>query len=265
MINLDFLARQYFWLDKPVEYQLKSQDKILIYPISIANSEIFLSCVDLLMIEKNELPKPEYIAMSYLDFIFHVFINNSNKEMAETAKTQLATLLHLCLGWENNIEVNLTKNNKIQLIHNNIVLNNKDFEDIKRIILYQNFIDYDDSYINPDLKKAINEMNELKFKNMDFPTLERKIAIITAHCGITKQVQMDMTFRSHSLLFKEVCGEVDYSTFRTAGLISNMFSKHPQPIEEWIYKKKHNKYAKYFTNEQEYNTSMGGSNYIQKI
>ena len=264
MIDFDFLSRQYFWFDKPVLYQLKKQNDILIYPILVQDSEIFLSCIDLFMIDKNDLPNPEFISMSYLDFIFNVFIASKDKEMSDKAKMQFLTLLKLCLGWENNVELIINKHNKLQLLHENILLNGKDFEDIRKIILYQNFVDYDDSYINPDLRKTINEMNELKFKDIDFPTMERKMAIITAHCGLSKKEQMQMTFRSHSMLFKEVCGEVDYSTFRTAGLISNMFSKKSHPIEDWIYKKKHNKYEQYFTTEQKYNASMGGGDYIQK-
>ena len=67
---------------------------------------------------------------------------------------------------------------------------------------------FNDDYINPDLKKSMNEQDELKFKNIEIPSLERKIAIISSHTGILPKEQFDMTLRSHSLLFKEVASEV---------------------------------------------------------
>lgn len=265
MIDIEFLSKVYFWFDLPVPYQITKEKEILIYPISVKDSEIFLSCVDIISIDKNSLNDPKFISMSYLDFLVDVFILNENQSFAKQSKFQLAFLLKKCLKWEDETEIKIVvdEKNRSKIIYKDYEIKSKQFEDIRRIILYQNLIDFDDSYINPEIKEVINEVEQLKMKSIEVPNLERKIAIISAHTGILKSNQIEMTYRSHSALFKEVYGEVDFTTVRTAALIGNMFSKKKNELEDWIYKKKQNKYGKYFTSQEEYKKSMGGNNSIQ--
>lgn len=264
MIDIEWLSKQYFWFDKTVPYTVSNGKEIQITPITVEESEIFLSYVDLFNIDKNNLNDPKFISMPYLSFIYYALLGSSNEELSTRAKIQFAGLMKMCLGWETDINLLESERNKIRLIHNDIVVTGKQFEDIRRIILYQNLLGFDDTYIDPDIKQVIDEVDNLRLQDIDMPNLERKMAIISAHTGLSKQSQMKMTYRSHSALFREVAGEVEYSTFRTAGLIGNMFSKKPQEIEDWIYRKKHNKYEKYFTTETKYNTSMGGSGHVRQ-
>lgn len=262
MIDLELLAKTYFWFDKPVPLTTQNGKTLMITPVSVEDSVMFVSWVDLLCIDKNSFPNPEYISMSYLDFIAKVLIQSDNVEIAKYTTTQLVSLLRLCLGWDKDIQLRYNERNKAVLSHEDCIINSKLFDDIKRIILYQNLIDYDDTYINPDVKQAINEVEELRHKNIVVPTLERKMAIITAHTGLSKEQQMKMTYRSHCLLFKEVYGEVDYLSVRTALMIGNMLSKKKVDIEDWIFKKQRSKYEQYFTSEDKYSASMGGQNSI---
>lgn len=265
MIDIEFLSKVYFWFDLPVPYNLGNDKQIFIYPIGVKNSEVFLSSIDIISVDKNSLNDPKYISMSYLDFLLSAFILNDNQNVSEFSKIKLAFLLSACLQWENQTEIKIIVDDKKKgkIIYKDYEIKSKQFEDIRRIILYQNLIDFDDSYINPDVKEVINELEKINSKNIEIPNMERKMAIITAHTGISKQSQMEMTYRSHTALFKEVYGEVDYSTVRTAALIGNMFSKKKNEIEDWIYKKKQNKYSKYFTSQEQYSKSMGGSKSIR--
>lgn len=265
MINIDLLSKIYFWFDLPVPYMLDNNKEIFIYPIKVKDSETFLSCIDIIGIDKNSLSDPKYISMSYLDFLLLTFVFNEDKKISEFSKIKLGFLLSKCLRWddEQDIKILVDGNGRGKIIYKDFEIRPKQFEDIRRIILYQNLIDFDDSYINPDVKEAINELEKVKFKNIESPNIERKMAIITAHTGISKKVQIEMTYRSHTTLFKEVYGEVDYSTIRTAALIGNMFSKKKNEIEDWIYKKKQDKYSKYFTSQEQYSKSMGGNKYIR--
>lgn len=246
-IDLDFLTRNYFYFDKPVEYKL-SEYSIQIHPISVEFSEIFLSSIGLFSIDKNSLPDASIISMSYLQFITDVLLTN------DFARQQFINLLSLCLDMK---QPKIAKDNFNKSLlfegNNKFFINGIQFEDIRRIILYQNILHFDDNYINPDLKKAMIETDELKNKGIDFPNLERKIAIITAHTGISKEEQLKMTYRSHSLLFEEVCGEIEFTTIRPIALFSGQGSK----IDHWIYKKKRNKFDGYITSIDDYTKSMG--------
>lgn len=258
-IDLDFLSRTYFWFDLPVEYKLKNKNVVKIYPISVKDSEMFLSWIDILTIDKNSLPNPEYISMSYLEFIIKTLLTSEDKDIAQSATSKLVFILKLCLKWEDDVSIRVNDIGKPVLVHGDIEINGKSFEDIRRIILYQNILDFDDSYINPDLKQAMAEVDEVKSKDLVFPTLERKFAIVSSHSGITKAQQLEMTYRSHSALFKEVCNEVEFISARTGVMVGNMFSKQKIEFEDWVYKKKRSKYEDYFTTQDSYSKSMGGS------
>lgn len=247
-IDIDFYKKAYFYFDKPVDYQIK--DKLIkIYPVAVEDSEVFLSSMNILMVDKNSSPSVEIIQMSYLEFIYKFLFQD------QTNIDRFVNILKYCLHI-NSPYIGFDENNKPYLVdkENDILIGPKDFDNIKRLILYQNLIHYDDEYINPELKAAMSEVDELRNKGIDTPTIERRIAIITAHCGLSKREQLQMTYRSHSLLFEEVYGEVEFTTLRPVAL----FGGNSDKIDNWIYKKKKGKFDGYVTDAEKYSASMGG-------
>ena len=249
-IDINLLTRTYFYFDEPVIYKLNNYD-LQIFPITVKQSEFFLHSIGLFSVDKNSAPNVEIIQMSYLRFILSVLIPADDANLSK-----FTNLLSLCLHMDDP-RIQITNANKINLIEGEgkYSINELQFEDIRRIILYQNLIRFDDTYINPELKKAMQETDELKNKDIDYPTIERKMAIITAHTGLSKKEQMDMTYRSHSLLFEEVYNEVDFTTIRPAVA----FSGNDNKLEHWIFKKKKNKMDKYITQVDKYAQSMGSN------
>ena len=257
-VNLDSITRSYFYFDDPVPYKLSDDTQILISPISLKFSEIFLSSIDILMIDKNSIPDAKIIQMSYLKYIFKILL--ADKEFGQLNKIKLCNILFGCLGLK-QFELREYSDNKIYIYDksSNIKISEKQFDEIKTIILHQNFYKYDDSYINPEVKQAMNEVDEEKNKEYEIPNLERRIAIISSHTGITKKDQLQMTYRSHSILFDEVCGEIDYTTVRSVALFTGQDDK----IENWIYKKHKNKFDNYFVSTNQFSKSMGGNGNIK--
>ena len=251
-IDLDYLAKAYFYFDQPVPYKLDDEHNIYINPISVKNSHFFLDSVDLLTMDKNSFPNPVIIQMSYLQFILDVLLQGDMKK-ANAQKMQ--NLLVLCLGMKRPVAYKNEKG-KPYLIEgdNEYQITHKQFEDIKRIILYQNIPHFDDSYINPEAKAAMNQIDILKNQDYEDITIERKIAIIAAHTGVLKKDQLDMTYRSHCLLYEEVCGEVEFTTTRPLALFGGKGKEFPH----WIHRKKKNKFNDYFVSDKAYNKSMGG-------
>lgn len=252
-LNIDLYRRAYFYFDKPVDYVMN--DKILyIHPVLVKDSEIFLSSVSVLDTDKNSSDSVEVIQMSYLDFIYKVLFQD------EINISRFINILRYCLHIENP-EIGYDENQKPFLKDKDtgIVIKSKDFENIRRLILYQNLVHYDDEYINPEAKKAMDELNSLRNANIELPSIERKMAIIMAHCGINKREQMTMTYRSHSLLFEEVYGEVEFETTRPILLYAGKGNE----IEHWIYRKKKSKFDGYFQSAKQYTEKMGGDSAIK--
>lgn len=262
-INLDQLEKVYFWFDEPVPYKLKDGNTVFIRPITLKKTEIFKPCADILDIDKNALPDAKIISMSYLQFLIE-YVLNHNGEKNEIGVLKMVSVLNLCLGWERPVYA-YDENGKPFLYDekDKVVIKPKEFEDIRRIIMYQNFPNFDDSYVNPEVKAAVAEFNATKNSGVEIPSLERRIAIIASHTGITKQEQLQMTMRSHELLFEEVCGEVEFISSRTVAMLGQMFSKHKTELDHWIFKKKKGKYDGYFVAEDKFNKSMGGDGYVR--
>lgn len=252
MVDIDFLTKKYFVFDKPVDFQLKN-GKINISPIMLSDSEVFGGSYGILTIDKNSIPDPKIIQMSYLKFIVFVLFG------LEDNIIRFTNLLLLCLGLKNP-KIIIENNNPVILDETlQVKITHKEFEDIRKIILYQNIVGYDDEYVNPEFQKALDEVDELKNKSMEPPSLERRIGIITSHTGLSKKEQMEMTLRSHSVLFREVVEEIRYNVIMPVAVYNGKFGE----LDNWIYKKKKGKFDDYVTNVESYTESFGGSQAVK--
>ena len=261
MVNIDVLQTVYFAFDVPVEYQLKHNKKMIeIYPVKMNHCGLFNLYSSILKIDKNSSNDPSVISMSYLDFLCQkLFKANQN------AQFYLGWILHECLQ-KYKFRISFNENNKAFLIDDTdksdvVIIKAKEFEDIIRIILYQNILHYDDSYVDPELKKSMQEVDELRSKTHNYPDAERKFSIITAHCGLSKEQQLQMTMRSHQSLFDEVCGEVEFLTVRPIAV----YAGKSKDMEHWIYKNNKGKFDDYIMSVDKYNQSMGGDGAVHKI
>lgn len=238
-VNIESL-KTFFIFDAPIPYLIdKTEYKYIhIYPVMLKDSLIFLSSCDVLTIEKDEIDSVEIIQMSYLEFL----VKEKFKE--DIFKQKLFYTLNLCLNMKDP-RVFEGDNHKFYIYdkETDMLITAKQFEDIRRIIMYQNIFNYDDTYINPDLRKSIEETKDLKMQGIDPPDLERKISIITAHTGVVKQEQLKMSLREHEALFQEVCGEVDFLTTRPIALYSNKAEEYGH----WIFRKKKGKFDGYLS------------------
>ena len=248
-IDINVLQETYFAHDKPVPYQLRDGNTLNILPVYVQDFAVFYHSVGILQIDKNALNKVEYIQMKYLQFLFEVMFPQDKFYIQ-----QFINIINLCLDLKKAM-INADEHGKVYIYdeEKQIKIDTKDFDEISRIIMYQNFYRYDDSYVNPDVQRAMREVDELKGKAYEEISLERKEAIITAHTGIPKKDLEEMTYRSFSMLFDEVCGEVEFTTTREIAL----FAGKGDEIEHWIYKKKKNKMDGYFVTTEQYAKSMG--------
>lgn len=257
-IDIEVLEKGYFYFDKPVPYKLSEKTHVDITPISVYDSEVFLSSCDILQIDKNALNSVEIIQMNYLDFLLKVMLPTDQSGLM---LDKFRNILKLCLGmldWK----IKMDDKKKISIVapDDSFEITGKQFDDIKRIILYQNVPHYDDTYIDPDLKKMMGEVDRLKSQGISTPNLERRMAIITAHCGIDKQTLMQYTMRSLQLLFEECAGEVEFTTLRPMML----YAGKAKELEHWIYKKKKDRLDGYVTSVESYNKSMGGDGVVKQ-
>ena len=248
-VDIELLKLAYFALDEPVPYKLKTGQEILIKPIMVKDSMLFMASVDVLKIDKNSLGSVEAIQASYLKFL-QKMIFPSNNIMVQ----KFLNILDLCLELKGIYLCNDEMERTFIQTESGIVISAKEFDDIAKIILYQNLPDYDDKYINPDIKKSMQEVDRLKNKDYESPDFERQMGIIESHTGILKEQLLKKTWRSFQILFREVCGEIEFYTTRPAAIAVGAGDK----VDHYIFKKRKDKFDGYFVDMNKFSHEVTG-------
>ena len=147
-IDINFYKEAYFTFDKPVPYKLKCGEEITINPISLSDSMLFMTSYGILDIDKNSTNDAEIISMPYLKFLVQRVL-----PFSDLPKQQLINICLLCLDFEYPQIIvddkgkvflgDFFKNTKEEKFR----ISQKEFDEIRRIILYQNLPNYDDDYI----------------------------------------------------------------------------------------------------------------------
>ena len=245
----DDLLNKYISFNKPVPYK-----SFLIYPIRLCDTYDVQDILNLLQVDKNILGNIELISMSNLRFIL------MTAYVEDIYRIQLDCLLRKALDISNNKEIQIYVDDnseeiligeKLTEIHGHIILDEKtvqkinadDFNEIKRIILYQNIIDYTDKYIDPDVKKATEEYYRLKSKDAIHVSLEHKMICVQLKTGMSLEEIGNLTMRNFHLLFNVIVDESDYMALKFAELNGVKFKSS---IENWAYRATKDKYAEAF-------------------
>lgn len=220
----------YLIYNKPFPYT----DKIKIYPIIMEHILEFQILQSALTIRKDStFTEKQIIKMTYLDFLKFSF---QNKELAQ--KYDMPFLAD-CYGymWE---LLKLTCKTEVQINQNmNFVVNgaeitDREFNDIRRIILIQNDVNFDvDEFIHYDTEKALEEANKKNNKlHQDKSTIEDYIDSLVIALHISEETVMNMTIRKFWRYIERFNLHEDYLTRRT-GECSGMV-KFNEPIKHWM-------------------------------
>jgi hypothetical protein len=200
MIDIKSLEILYFQSNKPVPYSLLCGKVVYINPIYVEDWGIFETCVEILKIEKNECGDEEALSMKYLEFLIKLMSENQD------VLNKFLYIMKYSIGVE-KISVEVKDGKKVIAVLDDLnfiqyYITSKDFDNIKKIILHQNIYDYDDRYIEPEIRKAINTYNKLKRKNQASPTLEMQKVFVISKTGISMEKINKMTYRTFSQVYK---------------------------------------------------------------
>ena len=218
MVDIDRLELMYFQNDEPIPYRLKnavskdgsvSQDgyNLFIKPIKVKDWSVFNNCIDIIMHELQDYNSVEIIQMSYLEFLLNVLLEQvSDEEISENA-FKLSTVLSMSLGIY-EARKGAFRNKPCLTLHDEsglavALITPKEFNELKKIILFQNIINYDDRYLSPEIKKEIAEYEKIKYSNDSIvnPTLEKQKVFVISKTGISMKDINDMTYRTFTQVY----------------------------------------------------------------
>ena len=161
----------------------------------------------------------------------------NNQQFVLNKKQELFTTLEKCpicgKVMRDVFELSQDEKKQHKLYIKGIEVNSKNFKDLKRIYCYQNILDYNDDYIDPELKEALAEAAKLRAGNTEQPTLERQKACIVASTGYKFDELGQLTLRKFSLLVRIIVAKVDYTACKTGEMSGMGTFKSPYP--HWVY------------------------------
>lgn len=228
-INKQSLAHLIMY-NKPIIY-----NGITIYPVTMNDIIIFQFLESSIILRKNSIfREKKIIKMSYLDFLLFSF---KNEELELQYKIPglsqyycyAIELLRLCCK-DSEIRI-VEKTGKIKI--DGKILTSQEFDDIRKIIIIQNGIDFDiDEFINYDTEQSLLNAQKKLNNNDEQISIEDYVDSLVIVMHVTEKFVMNMTIRKFWRYIKRYNLHESY-TIRKTGECSG-FVKFNEPVKHWM-------------------------------
>ena len=231
-INKDMLF-PYLIYNKEVKYN----DSITLYPIKMKNIIEFQQYQMALTLRKDAIfQDKQIIKMGYLEFIKYACRND---ELAQKYNMPLLPfyydfiigVLQLTCGEDVEIKYNTST---LDFSINDFLVTDEVFDDLRKIIIIQNDIDFDiDEFMNIDTVKALEKAREFEAKkNKEKADIEDYIDSIIIGLKVTEEYVSNLTIRKFWRYIKRINKHEEYEACRS-GQMSGMVT-FKEPIQHWM-------------------------------
>ena len=264
----EYVAKFATFFGNPVEYK-----GLKIKPILAKDALRFLDAVAVLQIEKNRIPSVEIIQMSYLEFMVNFMITYqeyaedflwlikmtlgleidkkrliSKFEENEVYFEQLPNgeYIYYFNGWD--IKMTLCHPRGAKIMLKGVELTSREFDDLRRIILYQNIYEFDETPMSEDFRRVVEQYYSIKNRGIHKPDMEDKAVAIMLNTAYTLELLQEVPFCTFEKMFYDGVGKIDY--IATKSLEPHL--EKGKTIDHWIYKPIRDKYSEIFSDANEF-------------
>jgi hypothetical protein len=137
-------------------------------------------------------------------------------------------------------------------------ITNKEFQEISKIVLFQNIKNYDDRKLDPEVQKIYNDYISLKQQDIHQPTFEEKLDYVLGITGYKIDELMNMTYRRFDGIFDSMVNRDEYIANKIIEA-SEKFKCDKTSIY-FLYQKKKDKYADFIQDPQKLQNKIDGVN-----
>lgn len=237
----------------------KYDEYITLYPVTMKDIVSFQALSQSITIRKNSVFRDKkIIKMTYLDFLVYCIGNTkleSEYKIPGLSQYYLYAmyLLQLCCK-------DATMNQQGKIVINGEVITPKIFDDLRRIIIIQNDIDFDiDEFLNYDTEQQFLNAKKHLSKETDKINIEDYIDSLVIAMNTTEDRVMGMTVRKFWRYIKRYQLYEDYKIAKT-GECSG-FVKFKEPIKYWMVSLDNDdKYKNFKTNENSLKNKINNVN-----
>ena len=201
VVDIEVYSNLYFSNGEDVPYELRDKSTIYIKPALVKDYNLYQWACQVVQLLKNETNDIRVIQMSYLQYLVEVVFPQDS-----SYKDMFVYLMKICLDAE-HLGFISDKNGKPQLAlcnEDNVVehiITASEFDEISYIILNQNDAKHDNRYVNPEVRKAMQEYYSIKYRGITSPSLEKRKAFVCSKMGKTFKELSNMTIREFDLIY----------------------------------------------------------------
>lgn len=240
--------------------EIKYNEKITLYPVKMKDILLFQQCQMAFTLRKDSIfQEKEIIKMQYLDFIKYAC---KNYELAEKYSLfflpvyydLILQLLKAVCGESAKITYN---QNTLDFFINGVLITNEIFDDLRKIILIQNDIDFDiDEFMNIDTVNALEKAREFESKkNREKAGIEDYIDSLIVSLKVSEEYVSNLTVRKFWRYIKRISRREEYQSCRMAQMSGMVTFK--EPVQHWMTGiETTDKYESIKTNEEELRSKL---------
>ena len=217
--------------------EIKYNEHITLYPIKMKDIITFQQYQMALTLRKDAIfQDKQIIKMGYLEFIKYACRND---ELAQKYNIPLLPfyydfiigILQLTCGEDVEIKYNTST---LDFSINDFLITDEVFDDLRKIIIIQNDIDFDiDEFMNIDTVKALEKAREFEAKkNKEKADIEDYIDSLIIGMKVTEEYVSNLTIRKFWRYIKRINKHEEYEACRS-GQMSGMVT-FKEPIQHWM-------------------------------
>ena len=208
VVDIESYTNLYFSNGEEAPYQLRDKTVLMLKPVLLKDYTIYQTASEIIQLYKNEVNDIKVIQMSYLQYLMEVVLpsgEDSNGKKINPYEYRLRALIELCFGYK---YVGFKKHNDRWCIflcqedgaieH---IITPADFDNLMVLILNQNDAKHDNRYVNPDVRKVVQEYYNTKYADTSTPSLEKRKAFVSSKLAKTFKELGEMTIREFELVY----------------------------------------------------------------
>ena len=217
--------------------EIKYNEHITLYPIKMKDIITFQQYQIALTLRKDAIfQDKQIIKMGYLEFIKYACRNDElakkyNMPLLPFYYDFIIGILQLTCGEDVEIKYNTST---LDFSINDFLVTDEVFDDLRKIIIIQNDIDFDiDEFMNIDTVKALEKAREFEAKkNKEKADIEDYIDSIIIGLKVTEDYVSNLTIRKFWRYIKRINKHEEYEACRS-GQMSGMVT-FKEPIQHWM-------------------------------
>lgn len=233
-INKETLT-PYLLFNNPIKYT----DNITLSPIRMKDILLFQRGQESITLRKEAIFQEKiFLKMSYFEFLKYAYRNEElaikykNKTLPYYFEFAISLLMLSCKTEEKDAEIKI--NNKLDVSVNGEIITNEMFDDLRRIIIFQNDIDFDiDEFMNIDTLNALEKARAYEAKkSKEKYELEDYIDSLIIALQCDENYVENLTIRKFWRYIKRI-SKHEYHQAAMNGQMSGMV-KFKEPVQNWM-------------------------------